>query len=642
MGTGSNVLADIVASRKRQQREIAEQQRVQQQNTVGGLLMDAINQSSNIKPTMKDENGNVVPNPAYEQAQQDRRNLLQQYVTLNSPEQHATFANRLHGLIFGHPDERTQQPALSPNSSPNQPPAQQESAPAQPAPPVAPPHPFSSAPHPVLAKFDEAVKGLGNHLSAFAHPLPAQAQPDAAMVAKYYRDPAEVQAERNMEMWGLRGQNAIEAARVRGANVRPIHIGDVTPKDAINNMHNFGYEYLSADGTPYTEAQLSEMPDYMRIAEFRQGNHTFAAPVDQRAQKWNIGGIEYQAGTLGKQGPETLTPIGQATSTLPHSTSSTDAFGTTTTSTRTVPTPGATMPVPAVTAPSGAPTPIPTLKTRPTLADVNANIAAANAASPKLNKGKPVSVAAPAVPSALPPLDQDGHIPEGVGNALARQYANNLLDGQDSKDIPNPRARAAAEALASQYGWNRGAFTPKEKIQFQVATDFLHQLKDSPSLSVLDSYVSREKIARAMKAPDHMNLLDRIAAYNLTDKEADFLKLFNAARGTVAGLSQITRSGRATNSQVQTIANELPNVFQSSSSKDAKSRVDQLLKEADIALHVNPSQVGKGPKSKNAPSLGAWKPPADAPPAPKENNKLLKDERGNVVAVSSGGQWVQP
>ena len=209
------------------------------------------------------------------------------------------------------------------------------------------------------------------------------------------------------------------------------------------------------------------------------------------------------------------------------------------------------------------------------------------------------------MPAGQVPLDENGHIPAGVGNDLVRQFANNILDGRDPKEIPNPKAQAAALAMVDKAvpGYARGAFTPKEKIQFQVATDFLQQLKDSPSLSVLDSYVSREKIARAMKAPEHMSFVDRIAAYNLSDKEAQFIRMFNAARGTVAGLSQITRSGRATNSQVNTIAQELPNVFQSSSAKDAKDRVDQLLKEADIALHTNPRDVGKGgPVSKNAPA----------------------------------------
>ena len=205
----------------------------------------------------------------------------------------------------------------------------------------------------------------------------------------------------------------------------------------------------------------------------------------------------------------------------------------------------------------------------------------------------------------------------------------------DTKDIPNPKARAAAEAMVDKFvpNYSRGAFTPKEKIQFKVATDFLQQLKDSKALSVLDSFVSREKIAHAMKDPAHMNLADRVIAYNLTPPEAEFVRMFNAARGTVAGLSQITRSGRATNNQVTTIAMELPNVFQSSSSKDAKDRVDQLLKEANIALTTNPRDVGKGgPVSAKAPS---------SPSSPKDGDNDRRTPAGDDN-VYHNGAWDRP
>src|SRR6185312_9213244 len=139
MGSAFDLGFSSAARQNLQNQDIAEQQREHNQNTVGAMLMDAINQSSNIKPTMKDDQGNVIPNPAYEQAQQDRRNLLQQYVTLNSPEQHATFGQRLHGLIFGHPTTQEREPALNPASA---------SAPTTPAPtppptPVDPQHPMS-------------------------------------------------------------------------------------------------------------------------------------------------------------------------------------------------------------------------------------------------------------------------------------------------------------------------------------------------------------------------------------------------------------------------------------------------------------------------------------------------------------------
>ena len=128
---GFNLGWQTEANKQAQERDIAQQQRTQKQNSVGAQLLDAINQSSNIKPTTKDDQGNIIPNPAYGQAQKDRRDLLTQYSALNSPEQHASFADRLHGLIFGHPTPHTQQPALSPNSSPNEPPQPVAAVPRQ-------------------------------------------------------------------------------------------------------------------------------------------------------------------------------------------------------------------------------------------------------------------------------------------------------------------------------------------------------------------------------------------------------------------------------------------------------------------------------------------------------------------------------
>ena len=176
----------------RQDQLIKEQQRVQQQNTVGAQLLDAINNAGNIKPQTKDEDGNIIHNPEYDTAQQAKTKLLQQYTVLNSPEQHASFADRLHGLIFGHPTPHTQQPALTQNSSPNEPPP-----PAVPTPipgqsdiPAPPPHPFSTLPsdHPA-SKITEGISALGNHLKAFAHPLNAPPAPDPALIAQYQRDP---------------------------------------------------------------------------------------------------------------------------------------------------------------------------------------------------------------------------------------------------------------------------------------------------------------------------------------------------------------------------------------------------------------------------------------------------------------------
>lgn len=54
--------------------------------------------------------------------------------------------------------------------------------------------------------------------------------------------------------------------------------------------------------------------------------------------------------------------------------------------------------------------------------------------------------------------------------------------------------------------------------------------------------------------------------------------------------------------------------------------------------------VPEGPKTKalkEAKSGGGWKPPTDAPAAPKADNKVLKAD-GKVIAKSKGGQWVDP
>lgn len=650
-----------------QRQQIAEQQRVQQQNTVGARLLDAINNAGDIKPQTKDENGNIIHNPEYDTAQQNKTKLLQQYTQLNSPEQHASFAQHLHGLIFGHPTPHTQQPALSPNSSPVPPAPDPNAAPsAAPPAPVEQPHPMgAAAPNHPLHAITGGIKALGdaikNHAGAFANPLlPPQNPIDPALIAKYQRDPGEVAAERAQALWGERGQNALAVAQERtkalmaSLQARPPRmLSQTTIPDLLDQIKVDPTMVVYApDGHEISQAQLAEMPKGTIAREFRSGSQIFYALGDQNSKTLNVAGQVYDIPSVGpiKLGGEgaNAAPMGQATSTLPKTSSSTDPFGLKSTSTHQTVVPPVSANAPAMPSSAG-----PVLQTRPpapsappvppnSLAAVNSQIAAANATSKTLNKGKPVSANAPDVPrGTLPPLDADGHVPPGVGNDLVRQYANNLLDGRDSKDIPNPRARAAAEAMASQYGWSQGAFTPREKVQFQVATQFLHQLQDSKSLSVLDSFMSREKIAHAMKDPQKMNIFDRITAYNLTPPEADFLKLYNAALGTVQGLASITRSGRSTEAAVQRLKVELPNVFQSSSSADAKDRIEQLLKEANTALQTNPMSVKGGPVSKNAPQIGQWKPPADAPAAPKEDGKALKAD-GKVIAISKGGQWSQP
>jgi hypothetical protein len=186
-------------------------------------------------------------------------------------------------------------------------------------------------------------------------------------------------------------------------------------------------------------------------------------------------------------------------------------------------------------------------------------------------------------------LDANGHIPSGAGNPQVTELANELLDGRDAKDLPM-KARAAAESMARQYGWEQGTLTPKEKILVNEAGTKLNQLQGSPSLSVLDSFESRAKIAQVLSSNEKEGFIGRTvgayAAGKLTPQEQEFIRLYNAAIGTITGLTPITRGGRPSEASVQRLIAEMPNVLQSGSSSDARARIQQLLNEVKVATQT--------------------------------------------------------
>lgn len=183
-------------------------------------------------------------------------------------------------------------------------------------------------------------------------------------------------------------------------------------------------------------------------------------------------------------------------------------------------------------------------------------------------------------------LDANGHIPSGVANPQVVELANELLDGRDAKDLPM-KGRAPAEALARQYGWEQGTFTPKEKILINEAGAKLAQLRNSPSLAVLNNTGSRLRIAQVLQSADKQGFIGRTAsaltAGSLSPQEQEFVRDYNAAVGVVSGLAPLTRGGRPTEASIARLMQEMPSVLQSSSSDDAKQRIDQLLQEIQVA-----------------------------------------------------------
>ena len=235
-------------------------------------------------------------------------------------------------------------------------------------------------------------------------------------------------------------------------------------------------------------------------------------------------------------------------------------------------------------------------------------------------KTKPISSAAPSAPSAQPaPLDEDGHIPDSVGNPHVRQFANDLLDNRDTDKIP-ANARAAAEQMARQYGWEQGKFTPKELGQIQQSQALLQRMtsdptKDPQSLApIVDSVFSSNTLKRGLisarihgtgpKTPGEgaMQAVQNDIALNSDD--IAFIQLYKQMIGRIQGLAQLTRgSSRQSEQAVQRMISELPDPVLVSSPAEARNAFALVQNELDIAL--TKKQWGgaeKGPVSAKAPS----------------------------------------
>ncbi len=161
----------------------------------------------------------------------------------------------------------------------------------------------------------------------------------------------------------------------------------------------------------------------------------------------------------------------------------------------------------------------------------------------------------------------------------------------DIDKLPIPqRDRAAAAQLARQYGWKgQGLFNPKEQLLIREASTFLKKMRNDPKeLAIFDLPASRKAIMIPLLTdPDKEGMFSKLggllASKEITQQEADALAAYRQLVGTISGLSQLTKGGRATEAQIQRLKQELPNLMQTKNSADAKSRLDRLLQEIDVA-----------------------------------------------------------
>lgn len=238
--------------------------------------------------------------------------------------------------------------------------------------------------------------------------------------------------------------------------------------------------------------------------------------------------------------------------------------------------------------------------------------------------------------STVPPLDADGHIPSTAGNPQVIEAANQLLDGSDKDKLP-AKVRELASGMARKYGWQQGKFTPKEQVMLRESTTFIDQALNNPALSALDgSYTDRMQLAQVLKSPDKEGViggaLSVASAQNLDPKQAEFVRMYNQLVGTISGLAQLVRSGRATEATIDRLKQELPNPMTTKDSADGKKRLERLREEIDVAMKKGAFE-GKGVSSASGASASDNKSPTAG-----ESPKVIKwkrDAQGNPVPDTS-------
>ena len=521
------------------------------------------NAAANVKlppQQIKDETtGQMIENPDFQKAMETRAKYLKSAMDVYSPEHHANLWDAFHGLITGKQEGAHPQTLPTPNGTPT---ATQGSTPG---------HAFQmpqpgTPNHSLMAEGDKILHGIGQHLKAFVQPIAPKQTPDYTAWGGATEE--ERKNDATMALQKQRGADALAAANARGSNARPAHIGDVTPKDAINNIRNLGYEYADEEGNPISEAELAEAPDYMKLVEFRQGNKTFAKLVDQRSKEWNIGGKIYQAGELGKQTPETLSELGQATSTLPRTSVTTATSpgggqvmtGGTTRSTAPV---GVTAPTP-----TAAPGAVPTLKTRPTIA-------------PKASG--PVSSKSPKVPSAetgdiLPNIQT--MTPQNANRAAKAQPAVTALMGLYG-DPRNPTVKSMADFASLANDQHAQKVLGKA---FQLLDQEMGDVSDGGVINTLGSLAGWAGFKASVAAR-----IQREAGSAMTPAEKEYFDTAIASMADIIGSRAATGQSPARFS-VKAMQNELP-LIGSSSVTDQSSyltKMNTIARQIEVGLNAMP------------------------------------------------------
>lgn len=276
----------------------------------------------------------------------------------------------------------------------------------------------------------------------------------------------------------------------------------------------------------------------------------------------------------------------------------TDNLGNRTVSIRTPLLPGGTQGSPtAKPEPGPAATPTPSPRPSPAIPRLGAPGARGGVSA------RPPAGSTLSIESAQALLDENGHIPPSPNiNPQVLEAANELMDGKDIDKLP-AKSRLLAGQLARKFGWSQGRFTPKEQVQLRVATGFIDRAMRDGSMKALDgSALDKAKLLQIINTSEKQGLFGDASRFassllsgDLTEEQKEYLRTYNQLVGTIAGLSQLVRSGRATEATIERLKKELPNPIFAPTQADAIKSLKRLRDEIDLAMEKGTFEGGSAP-----------------------------------------------
>jgi hypothetical protein len=237
--------------------------------------------------------------------------------------------------------------------------------------------------------------------------------------------------------------------------------------------------------------------------------------------------------------------------------------------------------------------------------------------------GNPVSAKTPQVPGT-----------PSVG-ATNQDAVNNKLNRKKSQSRQLPTSTSTEGAGPD--GMPKGAIAIGGKQSPEAK--LLGQQWNKASEDATSKKKDYESVQALLKDPNRVTDLHLVFAWVRSNVQG-------AGRMTNTEIQQAAKAGslgtRAKNAIEQATTGRLAPEIETQFASEIQHAYEISQKAADDLKIQFDNAMHKAPVSNKTPGgPGAWKPPADAPPAPKEDGKVLK-ANGQIIAKSQGGNWVQP